>query len=865
MLQKLIKTIYLSLISILITGQIKAQDYSDYTKCAEQDSLALVAFYYATGGPNWITELYDGDEYPLDLLGDDVAVYYQTDYPNAGRGKWLTGPVKDWFGVLLEKQQVGSSSDSVWRVVHLHPTDNRRSAGDIGLTGYVPREVGLLTALKWFKVNGNSGLKNTEIPDELYHSTLTVFDIEAAYFGGIISDEFRNCSNLQYINMRYSYLDTLPVLDFISDEKLQSAFVGTGSLIWLYDNHFSYATLMPLVEHLMSVNEDIGYEARYQNLVGREKEVILTSGSSVTLTSNDAGDGGTYSWDTNGMAMNIATQNYTVSEPGIYKAVVYNAYVAEHGADDPAAYDTKTYTKNINVVYEPEAPECDSIWTSYSGKEITVEFSKPMGVPTVSQVSDCTILSDGTYYSVESIERTGRLNNRYVFTLASPLSVGSTVEVSYSNGSIVCANGGALASFDKTALNCTREKPTLVSATTSTSGESIILTFDKYIDEDTFDPSDFTISGSDDNYVSEIVIKSGELDSKISKKIELITAEYLNVGDIITVSYNQGSLCGLYGGMLDSFSDFSVENVVNAVRIDVAITVIDGTENLKQVVVGGDIKSKSFKLYDNGTNGDAEANDHTWTKSFSLAPGTYTWEVYERTNAYDTIVSNDTIYLIVNDENSIDDLISSNTELSFIVDSITGITGETVFEYYNSTVTFILDMGDYLTQNTDVTAEPYLMGIDEDWVTGIGMEVYGDSSSNQFITQITKQNPGNELEFVFKNGDVWETATADTRTHTITGNDTINCIFEVIENSINIAEADNQPVLFPNPASDYVQIKLNSDATVLKVDIINLSGQIIKSCNNTETISIDNLNRGIYLIKITDSLNNNFYKEFLKL
>src|SRR5512135_25313 len=81
--------------------------YDGYTKCAEQDSLALVAFYYATGGPNWrrttdnafsISNLAGGDDYG--------AAYYQGGYgwdwyPNAGTGKWLEGPVKDWFGVLL--------------------------------------------------------------------------------------------------------------------------------------------------------------------------------------------------------------------------------------------------------------------------------------------------------------------------------------------------------------------------------------------------------------------------------------------------------------------------------------------------------------------------------------------------------------------------------------------------------------------------------------------------------------------------------------------------------------------------------------------------------------------------------------------
>ncbi len=866
--KQFIQLAFLSVITLCLIGNIHAQDYADYTKCAEQDSLALVAFYQATDGDNWITQLYTGDEYPLDLLGDDVKVYYQTDYPNAGRGKWLQGPVKDWFGVLLEKRQIGNSTDSAWRVVHLHPTDDRRAAGDIGLNGYIPREVGLLTALEWFKVNGNIGLKNSELPDELYHETLTDFDIEAAYFKGIITDAFRNCTQLDYINMRYSYLDSLPVLDFMADADLEEAFVETGVLIWLYDSHFSYATLLPVVKHLMSVNKNMGYEARYQTQVGREKEIILEPGGTVTLHSDDAGEGGTYSWYKNGSQKYVYTQDYTVSETGVYSATVYNEYVAENATDDVTAYDVLTYTKNINVVSTPSAPVCDTAFSNYAGNEITLEFSKPMAVPQNTQIASMNLSSNGSPVSITDIERSGRLNNKYILTLASPVAKDATLSLSYTPGDIVCANGGALAVFTNRSVgNLSRKKPAIVSAITNVNGEGIILSFDGYIDPSSFTPSDFTINGSAGNSIDDIVLKAGELDDDISKRIELITSEYLSEDDVLTVNYTQGSLCGLYGGMPDSFSAISVENVVSAIRFDVSLKVLDGSESLTRIFIGGDIKSKAFALYDDGSNGDDVSDDHIWTKKLSLAPGTYNWEVYERIPSYDTIIRNDTI-LIVLDTDSENDSIISSTVLTLTVDETNGISGDTLFAYHNNTLTFILDLKTYLAENSTASADPYLMGMDEDWLNGIALDIY-DAEAGLYSTQVEKQNTGASLSFVFRNGSIWENTTAVMRSHTITGNDTLRCTFGEIagastREATGIQNIKESIKLYPNPAHSYLYIEEPAHAKIKQVVIYNLSGLALIKAYESGQLNISHLQQGLYILKVSDTQNNVFYSEFLK-
>jgi len=160
----------LFILALLFCGQVRAQ--SDY-KLVEQDSLALVAFYNATDGPNW-TSNQEG------FSRDDLSTEWQEKY-HGGFNNWFDGPAKDWFGVKVEKRPIPNSSDSAYRVTWLWPVIGRRTDGQNGLDGYVPREVGLLTALEDFRVNGNNGFEWTELPDDLYHPTLQQLDIESAW------------------------------------------------------------------------------------------------------------------------------------------------------------------------------------------------------------------------------------------------------------------------------------------------------------------------------------------------------------------------------------------------------------------------------------------------------------------------------------------------------------------------------------------------------------------------------------------------------------------------------------------------------------------------------------------------------------
>ena len=86
---------------------------------------------------------------------------------------------------------------------------------------------------------------------------------------------------------------------------------------------------------------------------------------------------------------------------------------------------------------------------------------------------------------------------------------------------------------------------------------------------------------------------------------------------------------------------------------------------------------------------------------------------------------------------------------------------------------------------------------------------------------------------------------------TMNGNgcsDTSSC---VIVNKIGIDEivTNNQFIIYPNPAEDYITIIIAEKATI---EIINIQGQIIQTINNDELktkIDIRNLSGGVYIIR----------------
>lgn len=83
-------------------------------------------------------------------------------------------------------------------------------------------------------------------------------------------------------------------------------------------------------------------------------------------------------------------------------------------------------------------------------------------------------------------------------------------------------------------------------------------------------------------------------------------------------------------------------------------------------------------------------------------------------------------------------------------------------------------------------------------------------------------------------------------------------------------DMNNQISIYPNPSSTYLNIKINEEIKINKIEIFNLSGQKINSktfndFENNEQIDINQLKEGNYLLKIFDNQNNFTTTKFLKL
>lgn len=819
----------------------------DY-KIAEQDSLALVAFYNATDGPNWIS---NQDGFGLSSLTSE----WQGTY-SGGFNKWLEGPVKDWFGVTVEKLPIPNSSDSTYRVVTVWPVIGRRTDGENKLKGYIPREVGLLTALKDFRVNGNLGFTGTEIPDDLYHKSLQLLDIEAAWFDGEISDAFRNCTDIRKMNFRYNNIDYMPTLDFLDSEGLYNL-NGTQ---WLYSTQLSLAIFEKTIDYFYTISEnpkEFGLEMRDVNNVGDEIEIVAPVGSSVDMECTSAGEKEesiSYQWYKNGLSRFGKTKRiYSIasvkeSDYGDYKVKITNDYVKEYDGNSNWG---EVYTKLIHLVPEPVAPVIEWAKTSYNGKTIKLRFSKPMNNQAAGY-EGFTISAGNRTVQAIGAKTEGRLDKDLILRLSEPIMQGEEIVLSYSGNAVVDKNSGILQSISNLSIeNMVRKEPTIVSANTTKDGNGIEVVFDNYIDANSINTGDFKINGNTEYTISSGTLKNGEIDSHISKVVLLsLNNRITDDSEQLTIDYIQGGLSGFLSGVVESFSSLNVTNNVILDVTEVSLTFKDGSGNIESALVQPSWSVNPMQLYDDGTHGDAVADDDVWTLTAALVDESYTWDVIARETqiTYDTTsVTNPETGIITQTitpkEIHFDSVLSENVLLEFQVNNDL-VTGTTSFGIMNMPVTFNLT----LNESSD---QVFLMGINDDWATGIPMERVGDS--NVYTVILQGYTIGDEITYNYRVGDNWENVTAETRSkHVVAGENIINDSFGVFTNTTDLISKGDFKI-YPNPAQDEVFVSINKP--VESILIINLSGQIekmIQTVNqqNIIPLQISHLKNGLYLVKL---------------
>ena len=845
---KIITFLCIGLLLLAGTSTLLAQ--ADY-KLAEQDSLALVAFYWATDGPNWTS---NQPGFGFDDLTSEWQERYDGNFNN-----WLDGPAKDWFGVKVEKRAVPNSADSTYRVTYLWPVIGRRTDGQNQLKGYIPREVGLLTALERFRINGNDGFRDELMPDEIYQPTLQEIDPEACWLDGDVSEALRNCTDMRKMNLRYNNFDYIPNFDFLDEAALRRQ-EGTQ---WLYNSRFSYALLERILDYYYTISPNTGeflLEMRDMFDVGDEREIVAPLGSSIEMVCNDAGkqeDFITYQWYKNGLSRfgknkkTFAIANVKESDYADYTVRITNEYVK--------AYDTngnygEVFTKNIHLVPAPVPPVIKRAVSTYNGQFVELYFSKPMSKTELAGYENITVSADGTPISVVGAEVMGRIDKLVKIELANPLVNGSSLNLSFADGEIMDQNGGLMEAItDLSVENRVRPTPQIAAAATTLDGTGIVLNFDQFINEASLAESIFLVAGDNPYEVASVTLIPGEVDAAISKRILLtLTEGIVDTLEQITVAYDGGKIHGLYGGTLAKSGEINVLNQITVDRTDLIITFEDGTESLENIYLKGSWRATVIPMYDDGTNGDAVANDHTWSYQLSLVEDAYSWDVLLRTEqqVIDTIRSEDpntgvVTLTLVPTTVATDSLLSENILLNF---SIAGrdLTGDTNYGIENLEVIFNV-------HTNGVNEAVYLMGLDNDWADGSIMKTI--NPGELYSDTLYKQTAGNIIDYNYRVGTDWENETPEPRQYIVkNGVNIINDFFGIFTDVDDLAE--NPLKVYPNPSQTGL-ISIEGLDNFIAIEIFNVSGQLVQTINkniqNTLLLDLSTQVRGLYLMKATSS------------
>ncbi|RLD54887.1 MAG: hypothetical protein DRJ01_17435, partial [Bacteroidetes bacterium] len=150
----------------------------------QQDSLALISLYNATGGDNWTKN-----------------------------DNWLTGNVSTWFGVILNDDgsvmQVSLSNNNLTDTIPPEIGNfcnlTKLDLSYNHLIGSIPSEIGNLSNLNWLDFGGNQ--LTDSIPSEISDLTnLNILSLWGNKLSGSIPHEIGNLTNLTELNLNGNQL-----------------------------------------------------------------------------------------------------------------------------------------------------------------------------------------------------------------------------------------------------------------------------------------------------------------------------------------------------------------------------------------------------------------------------------------------------------------------------------------------------------------------------------------------------------------------------------------------------------------------------------------------------------------------------------
>lgn len=133
-----------------------------------------------------------------------------------------------------------------------------------------------------------------------------------------------------------------------------------------------------------------------------------------------------------------------------------------------------------------------------------------------------------------------------------------------------------------------------------------------------------------------------------------------------------------------------------------------------------------------------------------------------------------------------------------------------------------------------------------------------------------------EGDYTIENTGVWEqvvrtheipaaaNATARIRLKTVDSSIKVDDVSLVLTSSLGVDDFSNAEniTLYPNPVKDVLTV--NSQSTFKRMEVYNMLGQKVMTKENTNTLIIDQLNLGIYILKAFNNNGEVATKQFIK-
>lgn len=272
------------------TNQLSSFAFSEIQDVPQAERDALIAFYNAAGGPNWLNN-----------------------------SNWNTSaPVETWFGVFTTTTDLNGVpySDGLPHVWGLNFFD------DNNISGSLPSELGNLTKLR--NIILREGSLTGTIPQEIYSlPDMLQIQLFNHNLSGNISSNIQNLTNLQVLDIRgNNFSGPIPDLTILPD------------FIWLNitSNNFVFSDFEnQFIDYQTSLNT---FEYIPQANITEEQTILTNVGDNINLNTSLTSPNNQYVWFFNDIPIDgesgpsLSLTNIQAEQMGIYRCEITNTVVA---------------------------------------------------------------------------------------------------------------------------------------------------------------------------------------------------------------------------------------------------------------------------------------------------------------------------------------------------------------------------------------------------------------------------------------------------------------------------------------------------------------------------------------------------------